>query len=130
MAQQFGADTKRVAALREGIERWRQARPKTRPMPAPLWEEAVCLARQHGVFRIKAALGLNFESLKERVERRSPASACASSSFIEMSGAQLLMAGSVVEVSDGHGRQLTVRLAPGSALDVAQLVAAFGRREP
>jgi hypothetical protein len=100
-------------------------------MPAHLWEEAVCLARQLGVFPVKAALRLNYESLKERIARSDAASAAVpSAGFVEMSGAQLLAAtGPVVEVSDAQGVRLTVRLAPGSALDVAEVVQAFRRRE-
>ena len=53
--------------------------------------------------------------------------------FVELSGAQLLglpvAVGPVIELSDGNGVRLTVRFAPGSTLDIAQLVEAFrGRR--
>jgi hypothetical protein len=34
----------------------------------------------------------------------------------------------VVEVADGSGRRLTVRLGAGVAIDVAGIVVAFGRR--
>jgi hypothetical protein len=128
MAQRSeAADAKRLAVLGDEIERWRRTRLRRRPMPAHLWEEAVRLARQLGVSPVKAALGLNYESLKERVGRSASASAAAPSmDFVEMSGAQLLATtGPVVEVVDGQG----VRLAPGSALDVAEVVQAFRRRE-
>ena len=118
-----------LTALRGRIERWRRTRRRSRPMPAPLWEEAVRLARDLGAYRVKVALNLNYASLKERLGGGG-ASGVTSSGFVEVSGAQLLTSGSVVEVSDGHGLQLTVRLAPGSVLDVAQLVAAFARRQP
>ncbi len=100
-------------------------------MPAKLWEEAVCLARQLGVYRVKLGLGLNYQSLKDRVACSGAVSAAApSTGFVEMSGAQLLEgAGSVVELSDSEGMRLTIRLARGTALDVAEVVHAFRRRQ-
>jgi hypothetical protein len=95
-------------------------------MPAPLWEEAVCLARQFGVNPIRVALGLSYESLRERAERREGASEAAS--FVEVSGGALVPAtGPVIELADARGARLTIRLAAGSELDVEQLVEAFGR---
>jgi len=101
-------------------------------MPAHLWEEAVALARQLGVHPVKAALRLNYESLRQRLERqRLERAGAASADFVELTGAQLLespTAGPVVEISDPGGHRLTVRLPPGAALDVARLVEAFRGR--
>ncbi len=104
-------------------------------MPAELWDEATVLARELGVHPVQRALRLNHESLRRRVEDgTSPRdSAEAAGEFVELSGAQLLglpvAAGPVIELSDGDGVRLTVRLAAGSTLDVVQLVEAFrGRR--
>jgi len=107
-------------------------------MAAHLWDEAVALARQLGVNPVKAALGLNYESLKDRVALAEQGAATgprtappAATTFVELSGAELLgpvAASPVVELSDAHGLRLTVRLAPGSGLDVARLVEAFVRQ--
>jgi hypothetical protein len=104
-------------------------------MPEHLWEEAVSLARQLGVHRVKSALRLNYESLRQRLESAGSVAGPSGTTagFIELSGAQLLgsavAAGPVVELLDASGVQLTVRFAPGSAIDVARLVEAF-RRPP
>lgn len=107
-------------------------------MPAPLWDEAVSIARQIGVHPVKAALGLNYESLRQRLalaDRGAPsasAGGAAATTFVELRGVELLgpavAAGPVVEISDDAGLRLTVRLAAGSELDVARLVDAFRRR--
>ena len=108
-------------------------------MPAPLWDEAVSIARQIGVHRVKAALGLNYESLRQRLsvaDRGAPSASvggAAAPTFVELlRGAELLgpavAAGPVVEISDDAGLRLMVRLAAGSELDVARLVDAFRRR--
>jgi len=118
--------------LRERISHWRSTLPKQRPMPAPLWNEAVALAQELGVYSVKTALGLNYASLRKRLDEassRERAEADAGTDFVELSGAQLLgpavTVGPVVEVSDARGGRLVVRLGAGSALDVARLVAVF-----
>ncbi len=136
MAQRTrSATAERVKQLRERIDHWRSTRVKLWPMPAELWDEATVLARELGVHPVQRALRLNHESLRRRVEEgTSPrGSAEAAGEFVELSGAQLLglpmAAGPVIELSDGNGVRLTVRLAAGSTLDMALLVEAFrGRR--
>jgi hypothetical protein len=129
------AAAERVKELRGRIEHWRSTRVKLWPMPAELWDEATVLARELGVPAVQRSLRLNHESLRRRVEEgASPGrSGEAAGEFVELSGAQLLglpvAAGPVIELCDGDGVRLTVRLAVGSTLDVARLVEAFrGRR--
>jgi len=105
-------------------------------MPADLWTEAVGLARREGTYATARTLGLNFESLARRVaEGRAGAEddRVQASGFVEVSGAQLLGAagpvGPVVEVSDGKGLRLTIRLTGGAPLDVVGVVQAFRGRQ-
>lgn len=119
---------RRIERLRARIERWRRGRGRRRsPMPAGLWAEASTLARELGVHRVKSALGLNYESLKRRVTEATPGKGGA---FVELSGAQFLgpANGPVIEVSDGGGRQLLVRLGTAGDLDLVGLVEAFSHR--
>ena len=129
------AAAERVQQLRKRIDHWRSTRVKLWPMPAELWDEATVLARELGVHTVQRALRVNHESLRRRVEDGTTpiGSAEAVGEFVELSGAQLLglpvAAGPVIELSDGNGVRLTVRLAAGSTLDMAQLMEAFrGRR--
>ena len=128
------AEAEDLARLNEGVERWRRTRAKLSPMPAPLWNGAIALARRLGVNPVKDALGLNYKALRTRVETSrggAPSTAASSARFVELSGAQVLgvpaAAGAVVEVSDAHGARLTVRLVAGGDLDVARVVEAFRR---
>lgn len=123
----------RVERVRKEIERWRSKKQRLgAPMPSRLWDEASLLAREFGVYRVKCALGLNYQSLKKRVTgagtRRRVATEAAG--FVELSVPRLLGPGHgvVVEVSDAAGGRLTVQLGTGSELDVAGLVEAFRRR--
>jgi hypothetical protein len=125
---------RRMERIRDEIARWRSRRRRCSPMPARLWNEAALLARDLGVHRIKCALGLNYESLKRRageVDTKRGTAGTKSIEFVELRGAQIpeTASGPVVEVFAADGCRLTVRLAAGSAIDVAGLVEAFrGRR--
>jgi hypothetical protein len=118
-----------VTKLRERIERWRRMRERRTPMPADLWSDAITLARLGRPYAVARALRLNFEGLRRRMaESRSSAPGA----FVEVSGAEILGAasppGAVVELSDGDGVRMTVRLPVGSEVDVARVVAAFRQR--
>jgi hypothetical protein len=136
MAQQRSgaADERELAQLTKDVERWRQTRAKLAPMPAPLWDEAIALARRMGVNPVKAALGLNYTALRTRLNAaRREVALPAPTRFVELSGAQVMglpsaAPGSVLEFSDAHGTRLTVRLMAGADVDVSRLVEAFRRR--
>jgi hypothetical protein len=137
MAQRGNAaDAAELARLSGDVERWRRTRAKLSPMPGPLWRAAIALARRLGVNPVKNALGLNYKALRSRVEAGGEVAAGAragapTARFVELSGAQVLglpgAGGPVVEFIDAHGTRVTVRLAAGTALDVARLVEAFRR---
>ena len=139
MAQRRNAaEAEELARLSEDVARWRRTRAKRSPMPASLWKAAIALARRLGVNPVKNALGLNYKALRSRVEAGGGVAANASAGaptgrFVELSGAQVLglpgAGGSVVELADAHGTRVTVRLAAGTKLDVARLVAAFRGRQ-
>ena len=121
-----------VQVVRGRIDHWRKTRANGDAMPAGLWAEAVRLARRHGVYAIARALSVHYGALRQRVAEPPSPPPDASGGFVELSGAQLLgataAAGPVVEVDDGAGARLTIRLAADAALDVAGVVAGFCRR--
>ena len=121
-----------VKRLRERIERWRKTRSRRTAMPAELWTEAMALARSGPKFSIARALGISFEVLRRRMAEAAAGDAEAKpGAFVEVSGAQLLGVtpepGTIVEMSDGAGVRVTVRMAPGAEVDLAGLVTALKR---
>lgn len=56
-------------AVRRRLERWRRTR-RGKCIPERIWAEAVALALHQGVFKTARALGLNYGSLKRRIEDR------------------------------------------------------------
>ena len=123
-----------IAALGRRVERWRNGREKRSPMPESLWQEATRLARKHGVSPVCSHVGLGYASLQKRVAAAEAASSEESADeggFVELSAAQLLGGSSsqtVLELSARDGTRLTLRLAPGSAVDVLGLVEGFRGR--
>ena len=123
-----------IAALGRRVQRWRNSREKRSPMPETLWREATRLARVHGVSLVCRYVGLGYASLQQRVAARTDEptqTPVEEAGFVELSAAQLLggsPAQTVLELSDREGRRLTLRLAPGSAVDVLGLVEGFRGR--
>ncbi|MBI4705462.1 MAG: hypothetical protein HY744_30575 [Deltaproteobacteria bacterium] len=75
-------------------------------MPEPLWEAAVALAREHGLYATSRDLHVCYDSLKARLERsrrqRAASQPAAAPAFVEL-GAALPFAG----VASGTSVELT-----------------------
>jgi hypothetical protein len=116
-------DLAEIEGLRERIEAWRQMRPKSRPMPEELWEEASAAAKRLGAGRVARVLGLKYETLKQRVISGSASGAGGGgrekapgrAEFIELRefpllGSAALRDETVVEMVCADGTRLTIRL--------------------
>jgi len=129
-----------VVELRERVEEWRRRREKRGAMPEELWAAAVDLARRDGVYRAARALRVDYATLKWRVaeaeagaEQQSPDGVDEhtpqSGGFVELVGPQPLELplplGMEVELSDGEGARMTVRVPRDIEVDVAALTRAF-----
>ena len=117
-------------AMRRRIEDWRSTQPAYARMPEELWETAVALARVDGAYAVARHLGLNYATLKRRLERSAAARAqSAARGFVELDAAQMFgtaaSAGSVVDLARADGTKLTMRLREGEKLDVVALANAF-----
>jgi hypothetical protein len=130
------AATARAEQIRRQIEHWRKTRSKRGRMPEPLWEAAVELAREQGVYATSQSLRVNYDSLRSRVQGRAPTrsgGSRAGATFVELGAAfplgAPLAAGVVLELSGSKGQKLTLRLPGLDGVDVAGLARAlWGRR--
>ncbi len=116
MARQGRSATEgRVGRVKVQVDRWRSKRKRCSPMPERLWNEATLLAREFGVHRIKCELGLNYETLKKRVQNSGDPERAegpvAAPGFVEWKGTELLgpARGAVVEVHDVFGGRLSAK---------------------
>lgn len=132
-AEQLG-----IEGLRDRIEGWRQSSPKSRNMPEELWKEASAAAKRLGACRVARALGVKYETLKQRVLANGAAGFGGEATvlpsgthFIELTGLSGLSHTAadeaVVELAAADGARLTIRL-KGAGLDVVALVSAFRGR--
>ena len=120
----------RVREVRDEITRWRRTRERRAPMPAGLWARAVALAQHSGTYRIARTLRVDYQSLARRVAEAGGArrGEARSGGFVELRGADLIGAATVVEVAAVDGARMTIRIGAGGTFDAAALVGAFRRR--
>src|SRR5262245_41006187 len=76
-----------ITQLQRQLEQFRSTRPARTKLPESLWEAAVELARQHGIYAVAHPLRLDYTRLKQRLEgipsrRRKPAKPA----FLELIG--------------------------------------------
>lgn len=112
----------RLEHARRRIARWRETRThRGAPMPTALWAAAVAIAQRDGLYQTARGLGVDYGSLKRRLNASSGAAAkIASPAFIEVGAARPTDLGAcVIEVTGRDGRQLRVEV---SGLPVSDLV--------
>ena len=127
-----GARSARMDEVSRRIQDWRRTREKRSRMPEPLWDSAVALAREYGLYATAQGLRVSYGSLKTRVtaaasQRRH--SRTSSARFVELGPAVAVGAeqgaAAVVELTGRDGQKLTLRLASGSELDLPALLREF-----
>jgi hypothetical protein len=99
-------------------------------MPDALWTAAARAADTHGVWAVSRALRVNYDSLKERVERLSAGDQSSAARFVELDAASLIVGAQtpavVIELSRRDGAMLTVRLQGESTqADLTELAREF-----
>jgi hypothetical protein len=131
-----------LARGRDRFEVWRRTRQVGTRIPDELWSLAVKLADHHGISRTASMLGLDYYSLKKRVEAgnsgvtsvpsafvegsASSDSASARPTFIELSSSlqapsQGVSGECVVEFADGTGASLRIHLSGCQTPDLVAL---------
>jgi hypothetical protein len=116
---------KDLAQGRRRLQTWRERRPGGRRIPQPLWALAVRLVSQHGISRTATALGLDYYSLKKRVEAagQEPPSRCPA--FVELPAPVVVGKQALFELDNGAGATMRVQLLGYEAADVEALVCRF-----
>ena len=123
-----------TASLSRRIEQWRRAGRPGKRIPEDLWDAAVSLARERGAWRVAGDLGLNYQTLKDRLSRQDPGSGAKDHpGFVEIDVGSLVSKGSdgetQIEVEREDGWRLKIRVAGGQGVNVEGVMAAFCRGE-
>jgi len=123
----------KIEPLRLEIQAWRESRPRGQRMPEPLWEAATQLAKEYGVAPVQGILRVDYRGLEYRVTGVSPSAPVktpvpAQRTFVELPA--LVAPRRVehtIELEDGAGRKLTVKVSGGNLSEVLPLAQAFWR---
>ena len=144
----------RLEGVRVRFETWRRTRTVRSPIPETLWNSAVTMAGLYGLNRTARALRVNYYSLKKRIERDDSAAgddagskirrrlSCQksvakkdadaagrdSATFIELPSTAVGSCECLVEVEDGRGAKMRVRLHGLAMPDLAALGRSFWQR--
>jgi hypothetical protein len=111
---------------RARFQAWRGQRKVGERIPQPLWTLAVRLAKVHGVSRTVGALGLDYYSLKKRVESAAIPPQSSGPAFVELTSPVMGLAKQCrLELDNGSGATMRVELVGYEAADVEALSRSF-----
>jgi len=117
--------TQLLQAVKHRIENWRIAKQGRRAMPEELWQAAAELAGQYSTNRIAKELRLNYNALKNRVNReqgRNLPSVVPSAEFVELRAGGAGMAEACeAELETAGGAKLKIRYTRDMGIDIGKL---------
>ena len=115
-----------IAQLQRQFEQFRSSQPGRTKLPEPLWQAAVELARQYGVYAVANPLRLDYTKLKQRLgipNRRQQAS---KPMFIEfLGGGSATQPECVIEFESGTGSKMRIQWKAAVPPDWASLLRAW-----
>jgi hypothetical protein len=125
---------KPIKELRKRVELWRKNRACKGPMPETLWNEAAGLAHEHGIYAVSKGAQIAYEGVKKRFNPDAPdapkgvsAAQSLPGQFVELpmgwmsrgQGSEACAA--VVELHEGRGRSLSIRVMPQALSQLPEL---------
>ena len=121
----------RIEPLRQQVEEWRKHKGSNEKMPEPLWEGAIELAKLYGVSPVQRILRIDYRGLERRAlginKPAAKARTAVGPSFIELPSLPARRPEHLVELEDGTGRKLSLKVAVGHLAEVLPLAQAFWR---
>jgi len=103
------------------FQAWRGRRTAGERIPQSLWALAVQLTNAHGVGRTAAALGLDYYSLKKRIDSPATPRQSGGPSFVELTPPAIVAKQCQLEFDNGSGATLRVQLVGYDAADIEAL---------
>jgi hypothetical protein len=116
-----------IAQLQRRFDEFRSTRPHRTRLPETLWESAVELARQHGLYSIAHPLRLDYVQLKKRLGGVTKLGKKATKpAFVELVAAHpATMADCVIEFESSTGGKMRIQWKGSSTPDWASLLRAW-----
>jgi hypothetical protein len=120
----------KIQPLLEQVEAWRRERRPNEHMPESLWAPATELAKVYGLAPVQGILRIDYRGLQRRVSGiripshpQKPAAR-----FVELPAlTPARRSEQVVELEDGAGRKMVLKVCGGSLAEIVPLVQAFWR---
>ena len=120
-----------IVQLQRSLEEFRSTRPHRAKLPEAIWQSAVELAREHGLYAVAHPLRLDYAQLKKRlggvvtVSRKS-----ASPAFVELIASHSVsMSECVIEFESSIGSKMRIQWKGASAPDWASLLRGWRESE-
>jgi hypothetical protein len=114
-----------LARGRNRFQAWRGQRKLGDRIPQPLWALAVRLAKLHGVSRTATVLGVDYYSLQKRTGTAAAQPQSNGSAFVELPSPILVGKECRLELDNGAGATMRVRLVGYDAADLEALSRGF-----
>jgi hypothetical protein len=121
----------KIEPLRQQIETWRRTRARNEPMPEAMWVVATGLAKEYGVSPVQRILRIDYRGLEYRalgVRKAGSKAGPVRAAFVELPAPpSARRAEHSVELEDGAGRRMTVKVCGGNLAELLPLAQAFWR---
>ena len=119
-----------ILQLQRQLDQFRSTQPPRTKLPEPLWQAAVELARQHGIYPVAHPLRLDYMQLKKRLggapSRRKPAKPA----FVELITARpAALAECSIEFESARGGKMRIQWKAATSPDWASLFRAWREAE-
>ena len=114
-----------ITQLQRRLEEFRSAQPVRTKLPESLWEAAVALARQHGIYAVAHPLRLDYTRLKQRLSGN-PSQRREQAAFVELIGSNAAtLPECVFEFESARGGKMRVQWKAANPPDWASLLRAW-----
>jgi hypothetical protein len=120
-----------IAHLRRQLDQFRRTQPRRTKLPEELWQAAVELARQHGVYPVAHPLRLDYMGLKKRLSGVPPVRRkAAKPAFVELIAPQSgTLEECIIEFESSSGGKMRIQWKAAAPLDWASLLRAWRETE-
>jgi hypothetical protein len=116
-----------IEQLQRQLDEFRRTQPHRTKLPETLWQAAVELARQHGVYSVAHPLRLDYTGLKKRLDGvLDPKKKTVKSAFVELiADHSAMMADCVIEFETSVGSKMRIHWKASTAPDWISLFRAW-----
>ena len=125
----------RIVQLQRQFDQFRSEQPHRKKIPEGLWQAAVELSRQHGLYAVAHPLRLDYVGLKRRLEavskvkEKETKKKAASPGFVELIAAHSAAAEWVIEFESKSGGKMRIQWKGSGAPDWGSLLRAWREAE-